>query len=193
MYRPFMRLANKALFLSAALMSFSSLAGKDDFKEQIEILSNNQIVEGKNKTYIISDNVHIRQGTLNIYADVVDVNAASGDGNEVFIARGKPASFEQTLEDGSTIKAVANTIEYQREFRTLRLNGSAELLQDSSQVTGESISYNMELEQVIAQGSDSEDGRVRTIFQPSVLKKTTDESESAEKTESTDPEKDKQP
>jgi len=33
-------------------------------------------------------------------------------------------------------------------------------------VQGESIKFNMELEQIIAQGSDQESGRVITTFQP---------------------------
>jgi lipopolysaccharide export system protein LptA len=67
-------------------------------------------------------------------------------------------------------------IEYHRQTRSLSLEGDAQIKQNSSSVQGKSIKFNMELEQIIAQGSDQESGRVITIFQP-VNKTKTPEAE----------------
>ena len=53
----------------------------------------------------------------------------------------------------------------------MSLEGNAEIKQNSSSVQGNSIKFNMELEQIIAQGSDQESGRVVTTFQPVIKPK----------------------
>ncbi|MFT4993923.1 MAG: lipopolysaccharide export system protein LptA, partial [Paraglaciecola sp.] len=59
-----------------------------------------------------------------------------------------------------------NRIEYRLDSRSLSLDGNAEIQQNNSSVKGESIIFNMELEQILAQGENNETGRVVTIFQP---------------------------
>jgi lipopolysaccharide export system protein LptA len=165
MYRQFIM---KHLLTSAAaltlLSTFAVQAGKDDFKLPIKVDSKTQFVDGKRKTSIFREDVHISQGSLNIEADEVEVIAEEGKGKEIFIARGKPAVYSQTMDDGSAITAKANEIRYQVETRMLELNGSAELYQDASMVKGENISFNLEKEQLIA-GTKGGESRVTTVFQ----------------------------
>ncbi|XOV80642.1 MAG: lipopolysaccharide transport periplasmic protein LptA [Aestuariibacter sp.] len=146
------------------LLSFNVHAGKDDFKLPIKVDSKTQFVDGKRKTSIFREDVHISQGTLKIDADEVEVIAEEGKGKEIFIARGKPAVYSQTMDDGSAITAKANEIRYQVETRMLDLNGAAELYQDASMVKGEKISFNLEKEQLIA-GTKGGESRVTTVFQ----------------------------
>lgn len=160
------RFINNLLPISSLciLLSFPVWAGKDDFKLPIEVDSKSQFVDGKRKTSVFKEDVHVRQGTLSINADEVRVSAEAGKGKEIFIALGKPAVYSQTMDDGSKITAKAEEIRYVVEFRTLELNGAAELYQDTSMVKGEKISFNLEKEQLIA-GSNEADGRVTTVFQ----------------------------
>jgi lipopolysaccharide export system protein LptA len=166
MYRQFMRRTVNIALLCSAMCSSLSFAGKEDFKLPIKVDSKSQFVDGKSKTSVFRDDVHINQGSLNINADEVEVIAGLGEGKEVFVARGDPARYTQRMDDGSDIRALANEIEYQKESRVLTLKGGAELHQNSSMVKGELIIFNMELEQLIAQGTDDKEGRVTTIFQP---------------------------
>ncbi len=180
MFKPFMHLAK---FSCTALITFlvcNVNAGQKDFEQPIKVDSKSQFVDGKTKTSIFRDDVHINQGSLSIDADEVEVIAGQGEGKEIFIARGNPASYSQTMDDGRDIKAMANEIKYEVSSRTLTLDRSAELQQDSSMVKGESIVFNMELEQLIAQGTDTEEGRVTTIFQPDSLRKPKDEKKDKE-------------
>ncbi|WP_343862620.1 lipopolysaccharide transport periplasmic protein LptA [Aliiglaciecola litoralis] len=170
------------------LLSTFSLAGEGDFGLPIKVDSQSNFFDGKTKTSIFKRDVKITQGSLEILADEVEVIAGLGDGKEVFIARGNPARYSQKLDDGSNISAAANEIKYEVANRTLTLTGDAELNQDSSLVKGESISFNMELEQLIAESSDTSTGGVTAIFQPDTLRK-----KQSEEKKQADQEKDKQP
>lgn len=156
--------------LSGALLQINiAQAGQKDFDLPMKIISNFQTVDGKRKTSIFKEDVRITQGSLSIDADEVEVMASLGEGKEIFIARGNPASYTQTMDDGKTITAKAAEIKYSVESRTLDLTGDAELIQDSSMVQGGSITFNLEKEQLIA-GGDGKNNRVTTVFQTDVIK-----------------------
>lgn len=160
-------LLNKILTLmslSFTLLTMPALAGKEDFKLPVKVESNKNFVDGKRKTSVFKENVNITQGTLKIHADEVQLSAEAGKGKEVFIALGSPAIYSQTMDDGSQVTARAKEIRYAVENRTLELFGDAELIQDTSSVKGENISFNLEKEQLIA-GGESSEGRVTTVFQ----------------------------
>jgi lipopolysaccharide export system protein LptA len=181
MCKPFINLSLSLVAIATLSFSTLSMAGKEDFTQAIKVDSKFQFGDGKTKKSIFRQDVHINQGSLNVYADEVEVDASKGEGNEVFIATGSPAKYSQEQEQGGTIEASANRIEYRRDLRTLTLDGEALLKQNNSSVKGESIVFNMELEQIVAQGEgeNQDSGRVTTIFQPSKKssseKKKTDE------------------
>ncbi|MDU0352830.1 lipopolysaccharide transport periplasmic protein LptA [Paraglaciecola aquimarina] len=180
MLKPFTSHLLKTSLVLVFLSSASSFAGKEDFTKTIKVASNYQEGDGINKQAIYRGNVQISQGTLMVKADEVQVDASLGEGKEVFIASGNPAEYSQQQEDGSTVKAKANQIMYKRATRSLSLDGDALIEQNSSSVKGNSILFNMELEQIIAQGNNQESGRVITIFQP----ESTSESNAAKQQES---------
>ncbi|MFT5837638.1 MAG: lipopolysaccharide export system protein LptA [Flavobacteriales bacterium] len=176
MLKPFTNRLYRASLLAALLFSAHSYAGKDDFTKKIELASLYQSADGIAKRATYQGNVVILQGSLKISADELEIDASKGEGSEIFIATGSPATYSQQQEDGSIVTAQAGMIEYHRQTRSLSLEGDAQIKQNSSSVQGKSIKFNMELEQIIAQGSDQESGRVITIFQP-VNKTKTPEAE----------------
>lgn len=180
MLKPFTIHLFNASFLAALLFSANSHAGKDDFTKKIELASLYQNADGIAKRATYQGNVVIKQGSLRVSADELEIDASKGEGNEIFIATGNPAKYSQKQEDGSIVTAQADKIEYHRQTRSLSLEGSAEIKQNSSSVQGKSIKFNMELEQIVAQGSDQESGRVITTFQP-VLKPSEPEVEQQDK------------
>lgn len=155
----------------ASAVSFSTrvAAGEDDFNQLITVDSNTQRIDGKKKLSVFEGDVIISQGSLLIKADEVEVDASAGEGNEIFIARGKPASYSQDLDDGQRVVASANELKYVVVNRTITLSGSAQLLRDASSVSGDSIIYDMINEQLVAESSNKEDGRVTTVFRPDAL------------------------
>jgi lipopolysaccharide export system protein LptA len=166
MLKPFTNRLYRASCLAAFLFSAHSHAGKEDFDKKIELASLYQNADGIAKRATYQGNVVIQQGSLTVSADELEIDASNGEGNEIFIATGNPARYSQQQEDGSIVTAQAHKIEYHRQTRSLSLEGNAEIKQNSSSVQGNSIMFNMELEQIIAQGSDQESGRVITTFQP---------------------------
>ena len=171
MLKQFTNRLYRASILAVFLFSANSHAGKDDFTKKIELASLYQNADGIAKRATYQGNVVIQQGSLKVSADELEIDASKGEGNEIFIATGNPAKYSQQQEDGSIVTAQADKIEYHRQTSSLTLQGNAEIKQNSSSVQGESIKFNMALEQIIAQGSDQESGRVITTFQPVSIRK----------------------
>ncbi|MCU7553138.1 lipopolysaccharide transport periplasmic protein LptA [Alteromonas sp. ASW11-19] len=172
MYKPFIPLAISLLLG----LSFMTQADTSDFTKPITVDSKSQFVDGKNKTSLFKDDVRITQGSLVIDADEVEVIATDGEGREIFVARGNPASYAQTLDDGTPVQAKANEIRYEVSKRTISLTGNAELQQDTSMVKGDSITYDMATEQLLATGGEGDgEGRVTTVFRPDAIKEFTEE------------------
>jgi lipopolysaccharide export system protein LptA len=158
------------------LSTSPAFSNENDFTLPIEIGSNSQFIDGKNKTALYKDNVLITQGSLIIKADEVEVIASEGSGREIFVARGNPASYSQELEDGNPVSAMANEIRYEVAKRTISLTGNAELKQDTSQVKGNKITFDMITEQLLATGgADDASGRVTTVFTPESIRKAKNE------------------
>ncbi|APD88924.1 lipopolysaccharide transport periplasmic protein LptA [Alteromonas mediterranea] len=176
MYKPLIPLATSLLLVIA---SGAVNASEDDFSQPIKIGSNTQFIDGKNKTALYKEDVLITQGSLVIEADEVEVIASEGSGREIFIARGKPASYSQTLEDGTPVSAKANEIRYEVINRTISLSGNAELQQDTSKVQGDNITFDMITEQLLATGGAGEngEGRVTTVFTPESIRKASSKKE----------------
>ena len=168
------RLIPLATSLILAIASGAVQASEEDFSQPIKIGSNTQFIDGKNKTALYKEDVLITQGSLLIKADEVEVIATDGSGREIFIARGKPASYSQSLEDGTPVSAKANEIRYEVVNRTISLAGNAELQQDTSKVQGDKITFDMITEQLLATGGAGEngEGRVTTVFTPDTIRKT---------------------
>ncbi len=166
MLKPFISPFLKISLGLSLLLPFVAAATKEDASQPIKVASNYQEGDGIKKRAIYRGNVQISQGSLTIKADELEVDVSQGKGNEVFIAIGQPAEYSQQQEDGSMVTAKANKITYTRGNLSLLLDGNAEVEQNASSVTGNSILVNMELEQIIAQGDEQKNGRVITIFQP---------------------------
>ena len=173
MLKPFSSLLlSISIGLLAGLPAISH-AGKEDFSKTIEIASQQSFLDRIASRSVYRGNVLITQGTLELKAEEMQIDASNGEDKEIFVATGSPAQYSQQQENGSMVYARANKIEYHRETRTLTLEGNAEVEQNSSSVKGNSIKFNMELEQIIAQGENQGDGRVITILQPENKKNDT--------------------
>lgn len=162
--------------VSLFMLSYATVinAGQSDFDKPITVDAKSQFVDGKNKTSVFKDDVHITQGSMEIRADEVEVIATEGEGREIFIARGNPAIYAQDMDDGSRVAAQANVITYAVTSRAITLDGSAQLVRDTSMVQGDLIQFDMEKEQLLAQsneiGDDGAERRVTTVFRPEAFR-----------------------
>jgi lipopolysaccharide export system protein LptA len=155
-----------SLCISLSGHSQETEATQNDFDQPIRVKSDEQFVDAKMKTSVFEKNVMIRQGSLLISAEYVKVDAINGKGKEVFTIKGVPANYTQKLADGSNVEARARQIIYDIGTRTISLEGDAELIQNASTVKGDSIIFDMQKEQMRAQGNAGNDEQVETIFTP---------------------------
>ncbi|WP_232771102.1 lipopolysaccharide transport periplasmic protein LptA [Colwellia sp. 75C3] len=164
----------KVLALSCCLVFFSSAqAAKKDLEQEITIKSQRQAADLKNKIASYLDNVSIRQGSISITADIVKVfsviDKKSGEKKDTYLAKGKPAIFQQQLEDGSLIKLQANEITYSPNSNMITITGNALVKQAGSEVSGNEITYNTLSEKLEAKSANNQS--VTTVLQPTILKK----------------------
>ena len=184
MYKPFMTLSKRiyTLFMSIALIAFAgslSAKGKDDFLQQVSVGADINDVDGINKKAIYKGNVEVRQGSLSIDADELEVIVGENEGDQVFIARGNPAEYSQLDEEGNRVTASANEIKYEQSTRIIVLTGNAKLSRDGQTIESESISLDIESEALKA-GVEGGNERVITTYQP---KPNEDEEKEQEKEE----------
>jgi len=158
--------------LSGAIFS-SVAAEKFDITQKIEINASKQAADLKNKVFSYIDNVVITQGSLIIHADLVQVLTQSKSEEKTYIAKGKPATFKQTLADGTPLNLQADEIRYEPGNNLVIISGNALLRQEDSEVSGNRITYNIETQYVNAESKTNE--RTKTIFQPKEKIKETEE------------------
>lgn len=192
MYAQFIKkLMNNRFNTSALLVSFCLLttvsttaqAAKKDLEQEITIKSQRQAADLKNKIASYLDDVKISQGSISITADIVQVFSDKDDKSaekaDVYLAKGKPAVFQQQLEDGSLISLQADEIKYQPELNTITVSGNALVKQAGSEVSGSKITYNTLSEKLEAESNNNE--TVTTILQPKIIKKQQDKKEKQDK------------
>ncbi len=164
----------KVLALTCSLLFLSNThAAKKDLEQEITIKSQRQAADLKNKIASYLDNVSIRQGSISITADLVKVfslvDETSGEKDDTYLAKGKPAIFQQKLEDGSLISLQADEITYKPSSNTITVSGNALVKQAGSEVSGNEITYNTLSEKLEAHSANNQS--VTTVLQPTVLKK----------------------
>ena len=155
--------------ISFVFIPLATSADKLDIDQEILISADRQAGDLKNKIASYIGDVVIKQGTLIIRADSVKIYQEKVD-EEVYIAEGKPAKFEQILADGSKIILQADEIKYEPAIHLVVISGNALLQQAGSEVKGSRITYNTLTEQLDAIGNSDE--KTSTILQPKKKAKT---------------------
>lgn len=168
MLRPYLSLASGVMLLVSANVYAQ---GEADFSKAIELTAGHEELDIKNNRLLLTDNVTVKQGTLEIKADRVEALRNADQQADTFIAEGNPATYTQQLDDGSTISAQADRITYYQAREVLELVGNAQVSQGSSRSSAQIITYDLAEQTVSASGEGSENNRVTTIFTPPKKKK----------------------
>jgi len=153
------------LAINAISVSESAAQGREDFDKPIQINAERESFDVAKKVAVFDQNVVIRQGSLSIRADHLEVTRRD-DQTDVFIAKGSPAVYEQQLDDGSPITAEAEIISYDQNQQLLTLSGNVKVSQENSVIQGSEIIYNFATQQLSANRSEDDADRVTTIFMP---------------------------
>ncbi|WP_132999113.1 lipopolysaccharide transport periplasmic protein LptA [Luteimonas arsenica] len=154
------------LTLAAALAAAPAWAKSSDRNQPMDLTSNTQdcMLADDGGPCVFTGNVRIVQGTLDVRAAKADVRRGGGDIQRVVLT-GSPVRLKQQLDDGGTIDATANTVDYDLQTETVVFTGNAEINQPGrGTMAGGRIVYNMATGRV--QGGGQDGGQIRTRILP---------------------------
>jgi lipopolysaccharide export system protein LptA len=116
---------------------------------------------------ILRGNVEIRQGSLLVKADVAEVENADGRVRTVLLT-GTPVLLQQEIEQEGLVTATAKSISYQVVTGMVTLTGSADVNHPQYHISGEVLTYDMNLQRFQGNSGDST-GRIRIELAPEVV------------------------
>lgn len=154
--------------ITLLILGGRALALPDDREQPIKVDATHFEGDRGHNLFVYSGNVVITQGSMQIRADRVEVHGTADNEIRRVIATGKPAHFQQQVEQNQNpVKARALRIEYSVNSDKLHLSGNAHVDRDGNTLTAEKIDYDLNSEQIQAQGQgQSGEGRVEMIWQP---------------------------
>ncbi|MDX7990603.1 lipopolysaccharide ABC transporter substrate-binding protein LptA [Xenorhabdus littoralis] len=156
------------LFSTLFAVSLPVLALKEDSKKPITIDSSRQSLDLTGNVATFTDNVIVKQGSIDIRADKVVVTRPEGDAKKTVIeAYGNPATFYQMLDDGKPIKGHSSKMRYEMDKELITLTDNAYLEQLDSNIKGDRITYLVPTQQMEAFSDKGK--RVTTVLLPSQL------------------------
>ncbi len=152
-------------FTLLLVIATSVQALPDDRRKAINLSSDRATYE--NNRGIYTGHVEMNQGSLKIHADQLIIVESDRQVQKV-VAYGKPAKFEQQArEDGGTVTASAQQIEYIIDQEEILLLKEANISHQGSHISGDRIVYSGRRQTVVADGGkDKADNRVKMTLQP---------------------------
>lgn len=113
---------------------------------------------------ILTGNVVITQGSLEIRADRATLTRSNGELSKV-VFEGQPAALKQIDDKGQPVSVRARKVTYQPASNDVLLEGAVQVDRPEGTMQGEVISYDMANGRLNARGNTAED-RIRMRFQP---------------------------
>ncbi len=180
-----------ALIISGLLSISNAQALDSDKNAPVTINADTTSIDFRTGKRILTGNVEITQGTLNIKADKV-VLIYKGDDIDTATAYGKPVKFKQ-LPEGQTeiVHGEGKTLTLKQAKDLITLKNNAKITQGSNTITGKVIYYNTRTSKMTIKGqsaasqkastkkvssdkaavSKKDSGRTRIVIQPGSIKK----------------------
>ena len=156
---------NKIILLITIFFTTFVFALPEDAKQPIEIEAESVIVDELSGFNEFSGNAEVRQGSLLMTAELIQVQTNTDD-VETMKAIGtvdKPAKYIQSQENQARfIEATATLITYDVNKGMIFLVGNAYLIQGFDSFSGDTLTYDINNDKVIVKGS--EDGTKRVKF-----------------------------
>jgi len=153
---------SSCLFLAPAAHALPS-----DKNEPIYISADKASMNEQTGITVYTGRVEIRQGSMLLLGDRVELRRASDGEIERIISTGNPAEFHQQHREGQPLtKAYGQNMNYHVTQQQVTITNQARVVQGNDNFTGERIVYNMDQAVVDAFGSESGGQRVEMVIQP---------------------------
>ena len=158
-----MRLLAPSLILLATLLPVDAIAKSTDRNQPMDVESDRTDADlGDDGEAVLSGNVKITQGSLEVAADKATIKRADGDISEVVLT-GAPATLHQVNDNGETMNAHASTITYTLSSELIVLSGAVVIEQPRGTLRGETIKYDLKTGRLDGGGDGS---RVKMRIMP---------------------------
>lgn len=162
-------LRNIILFSSLLLLPHSGWAIKSDASQPI-IIDANMVLFNKSKgKAVYQGNVSIVQGTLEIRAARIELNAPDSKIISI-VASGNPLTVKQRMDDGKLAKGSAKRMRYLIKEKRLILDGNALLSQNKDKFSSNHIEFSTLTGSLKAGNKKNNKSRVHAIFYPNKTK-----------------------
>ncbi len=157
------KLAPVAL-LAALLVPGALLAKSSDRNQPMNIEADNSDCNlvGDNGKCRFAGNVVITQGSMEIHAGTADVQQKNGEADRVLLS-GRQATLKQEMDDGTTMNARADNMDYNIGTEVIVLTGNYHIESQRGSNSGQRMVYNTRSGTMQSGGDGS---RVRTVIQP---------------------------
>lgn len=158
-----------AALCAGLLFAASAGAERSDRDKPVNLEADTVTLDDVRKVSVYQGNVILKQGTLLVRADRVQVTQNDA-GLDKLSATGRPVTFRQKLDGREEyIDGFADRVEYSSTSGELELIGKASLRRGSDELRGARISYNANTEfyKVVGQpNAQTPGGRVRAVIRP---------------------------
>ena len=154
-----------ALIVALALIfTPDALARSSDRNQPMDIAADQQTGSLDESTpTVLSGNVSITQGTLNVNAARAVITLRGGAPSRVVLTGG-PARLKQQLDDGTPMSAAASSIDYNLATEVVTFTGNVVIQQPRGTLSGARVVYNMRTGSVTS-GNDGK-GQVKMRIMP---------------------------
>lgn len=148
------------------LLSLPAFSLKSDVEKPVHISADSVLFNKSKGLAVYEGNVSILQGTLEIKAHKIEINAPKNEITKI-TASGAPVSFKQKMDDGNMAVGQANRVIYLIKDKRLSMDGNASLSQKNDKFSSNHIEYSIRTGELKA-GNKKTPGksRVNVIFYP---------------------------
>jgi len=174
--------ARVCLYSFLLCFSLPLMALESDRQESLQVSANSTDGTLGDGITTLKGNVDIRQGTLRITADEAEVKKIDGRVGSVTF-RGEPAFLEQEIEEQGLVQATANVIDYQVASGIVTLTGNADVKHPQYQISGELLTYDLNIQHFQGSSGDNGNGRIRILLDPAVINTESGKKDKKDKTD----------
>jgi lipopolysaccharide export system protein LptA len=154
-----------ALFAAALLACASAAVARTSDRNQAmdAEADQNTCTLGDAGQCVMTGNVKISQGTLNIDAGKAVIFRAGGDISRAVLS-GSPAVLKQQMDDGTPMTAHASNVDYNLKTEVVIFTGDVQLQQPRGSMSGQRVVYNLKTGSIDSGGQGN--GRVKMRILP---------------------------
>ncbi|UDG81014.1 Lipopolysaccharide export system protein LptA [Candidatus Hartigia pinicola] len=150
------------------VFSMPALALKSDMQQPVTITSVKQSIYLEKNITTFTDDVVIRQGSIDIRANTVIVTRFSKNVGKIIIeAFGAPVTFYQLQDNDKPVNGYSTKVRYEVDKELLTLTGNVYLEQLECNIKSDKIIYIISTQQM--QAFSNKGKRVTTVLLPSQL------------------------